>query len=280
MGQTYHQLNEDEDANANVGRVNNTTPSSQPQQQTPPRSTPHELIYPSQQQLQQPQQPPQQQQQSSQPPQFVPHHLPPHFRSHLQQPQQQQQQQYQPSHFTQTQQQQQEEEGEDTNQESGQQPQQQQQFSTPNFPSEIQNVWIQPNTVEPILPALLTLFVFPGLGQILVGQSRKGVWLTVISLIMGLIIGLLCMVYIGLLLIIVPFVWSILVSVDAYRIAQRIRDGYPVQHGECTNSVTKIGLNWFMNDPVFNNSVSSECPAEWVAAIQQVDQARMARNQV
>lgn len=85
---------------------------------------------------------------------------------------------------------------------------------------------IQPSTPKnPILCAVLS-FILPGVGQMLIGQTVKGVVLLVIAFGLYFILGMAC---IG---IILGLLEAAYVAVDAYFLAQKLNRGEPIKQWE------------------------------------------------
>lgn len=80
---------------------------------------------------------------------------------------------------------------------------------------------------DPILICLLSVLLV-GLGQIVLGQTAKGIMLLLGALFGGCVIGVLTM---GLGLILVPIIWLVS-GIDAYRIATKLKEGQPVHKWE------------------------------------------------
>ena len=78
---------------------------------------------------------------------------------------------------------------------------------------------LQNKNLHPLL-ALLLHWLFPGLGHIVLGQSQKGIWIFVASLI-------------GTCLCCLPGIFiSILGFVDVYRVAEAVQQGAEVDENE------------------------------------------------
>lgn len=77
---------------------------------------------------------------------------------------------------------------------------------------------IQPSTPpkDPIVAALLSLILFGGVGQLYLGQQKKG-WILIVVWVLGWCTG-------G----IVTTVAAIVGAIDAYKIAEKLKAGQPV----------------------------------------------------
>jgi hypothetical protein len=131
------------------------------------------------------------------------------------------------------------------------------------------NHWVSPYITNPWI-ILLANLVQPGFGHILMGQTKKGFGILLLSIIGDSILFFLCFLWIGFL--ILPFVyifeyWVILY--DGWVLSKRLHEGIPVMEGECSTKWVKPGLSYFV-DPVFNHSVVDECPVEWINKIDEV----------
>ncbi|EFC41169.1 predicted protein [Naegleria gruberi] len=110
---------------------------------------------------------------------------------------------------------------------------------------------LPPNsTAEPILILLLN-FLFAGLGHLVLGQSGKGITYIVINFLLFFLIVLLSFVFIGICILPLQIVWWVMVMVDGYVIAQRLKEGKAVRKGECAFSITKFGVSLFESSEVF-----------------------------
>lgn len=80
---------------------------------------------------------------------------------------------------------------------------------------------------DPILMAVVSFFI-PWLGQILLGQVKKGIVMIVVTpVLLGIIAVLTC----GLGLIVLPFV-DVLAAVDAYLLAKKLKEGSGIDEWE------------------------------------------------
>lgn len=66
--------------------------------------------------------------------------------------------------------------------------------------------------VNPLIAAILS-FIIPGLGQIIAGETKKGIIFFVIALILGALSGVI--IFIG----VIYFIYAIYVAYDAYKLA-------------------------------------------------------------
>merc|ERR1712151_834923 len=124
--------------------------------------------------------------------------------------------------------------------------------------------WVEsaPLMTEPAIVALLNFFM-PGLGHLLIGQVEKGMFYIIETFIETFIISILSVVLIGLYLIPFALIFQVFVMIDGYKIAERMKRGYPVMKGECSNRIASLGLKLFIKGPVFVNSDPKSAPVEW-----------------
>ncbi len=80
---------------------------------------------------------------------------------------------------------------------------------------------------DPVMMCVLSVLLV-GLGQILLGQTAKGITLLVSVIFGGCIIGVLTL---GFGLILVPVIWLVS-GIDAYKIASKLKEGTPVRKWE------------------------------------------------
>lgn len=85
---------------------------------------------------------------------------------------------------------------------------------------------VQHSTVSPVAAALFSFFI-PGVGQFMNGQASKGVLLMLAGIVFGIITGMALPIS-GLIRLGV----SIIAAIDAYRVAERRREGKPVRREE------------------------------------------------
>ena len=133
--------------------------------------------------------------------------------------------------------------------------------------------YVKVQGVEPALVLLCNL-VFPGLGHFVIGQQSKGAIYLVVSVVLTTILAVLCAFFIGIPLIPLVLIYNILVMIDGYVIADRIRKGYPVLKGECYCRITSWGVSLVeTKSPVFVHGSADE-PAVWQLQCRQVDRQR------
>eukprot|EP00761_Pharyngomonas_kirbyi_P011301 gb/GECH01011326.1/.p1 GENE.gb/GECH01011326.1/~~gb/GECH01011326.1/.p1 ORF type:complete len:312 (+),score=110.17 gb/GECH01011326.1/:1-936(+) len=138
--------------------------------------------------------------------------------------------------------------------------------------------WIHPKPAYPLLVAICS-FILPGVGHMLLGQHRKGLWLFVLSSLFSILMAIMSRgVFLALFHCFIFIIYSIILAIDAFRTAKRIRQGYPLYHGECDNVFVTALLkefSWMGKDtPVFNRRVAAECPSEWKSVIHYFDSQR------
>jgi len=69
------------------------------------------------------------------------------------------------------------------------------------------------NMVNPIIAAILS-FIIPGLGQIIAGETKKGLIFLVVAIVLGLLVGTISSM-IG----IISFIFALYAAYDAYQLA-------------------------------------------------------------
>ncbi|KAL0486993.1 mutL [Acrasis kona] len=124
-------------------------------------------------------------------------------------------------------------------------PQPQPAFANPAPLSGFSVEYIQPQGASPILAALLSFFVLPGVGHVYAGQHNKGLSIIIMYLILSFSVVLLCLLLIGYCLLPLLFVYNIFIALDVLNIANRLERGIPVKDGECTNTIATVGLGMF-----------------------------------
>jgi len=67
--------------------------------------------------------------------------------------------------------------------------------------------------VNPIIAAILS-FIIPGLGQIIAGETKKGLIFLVVAIVLGLLVGTISSM-IG----IISFIFALYAAYDAYQLA-------------------------------------------------------------
>jgi TM2 domain-containing membrane protein YozV len=132
-----------------------------------------------------------------------------------------------------------------------------------------QSSWVTPACSEPLI-VLLCNFIMPGLGQILLGQVKKGLFMMIFYMICNTVIILIAsFTGIGIILIPLLFIHWGVILLDGQILADRAKRGIPIMQGECATPWAKIGLSTFLApDPVFSNTKLEECPQEWISKMQ------------
>ncbi|KAG2381359.1 hypothetical protein C9374_006348 [Naegleria lovaniensis] len=131
-----------------------------------------------------------------------------------------------------------------------------------------QESYVNVQGVEPIL-VLLCSFLMPGLGHLIIGMQSKGAVYFIVNFIMGIIIAATSWIFVGLAFIPFVFVYFILIMIDSYVLADRLKKGYPVLKGECYFRVTSWGVSLLeKKSPVFVHGVDE--PLEWQQKCEQV----------
>ena len=85
--------------------------------------------------------------------------------------------------------------------------------------------------------------------------------------------AVLTIVLIGLLLIPIHLFFSIMVIIDGYKMAERMKKGYRIMKGECWSSFTAIGVSLVETSPVFVTGSGKE-PMEWKQMVAQVEASK------
>lgn len=146
-----------------------------------------------------------------------------------------------------------------------------------NYSSNSPNPWVQGKNMDPALVVVLNLLCL-GLGHILMGQERKGGSIIIATfgvsfavMIPVMLIAVLAAGPFGIFAVyaVIPLVWiwAIAVHIDGYKIAKRIKEGYPVQQGESINGFVSIGTGFLLGGrPRFHHN-SEQKPREWVEAV-------------
>jgi TM2 domain-containing membrane protein YozV len=109
--------------------------------------------------------------------------------------------------------------------------------------------------------ALVNLFA-PGLGTILLGQTKKGIALLLGHIILAILTAVLSYFLIGLLLWPIVILFYVFVVMDGLKVAERLKQGYPVMQGECYYLVSTWFVSFFVT-PVFVASNPAKCPQVW-----------------
>jgi hypothetical protein len=150
--------------------------------------------------------------------------------------------------------------------------QQQSYSSQPINPITFQNSsWVTPICSEPLLTLVLN-FVFPGLGQVILGQTKKGIFMMVVFFISEFFMILIITLTGGIGIILLPllFIHWCIILLDGQLLASRVKNNVPIMQGECGTVLAKPGLKYILSssEPVFSNSRFEELPAEWIVKMQ------------
>jgi hypothetical protein len=130
-----------------------------------------------------------------------------------------------------------------------------------------QGQWIQgyKGYMHPVVVTIINFFL-PGLGDLLIKQTEKGIALFVGFYITLVLLIALCFIIIGFFLLpFMVFLW-IIIMVDGWECASKLKKGFPIMKGECTNIVTAWYANKFKSGPVFVTSKPETWPPEYAAA--------------
>lgn len=68
--------------------------------------------------------------------------------------------------------------------------------------------------------------------------------------------------FIGICLLPILIVEAIVVIVDAFQMAKRLKEGFPIMQGECSMNLATYGLGLVMNGPFFVTN-DPQAPMEW-----------------
>ena len=131
--------------------------------------------------------------------------------------------------------------------------------------------WVQPSSSlfkDPAAVLVLNIMV-TGLGHMFMGQERKGIAYFITNIIAWI---LMTMSMVGILILPLFLYWHWMILLDGYTLAQRLRMGFPILKGECTNRWAKFGIGWMMgkNTILFNHNNIDECPQEWLDTMHQL----------
>jgi len=124
--------------------------------------------------------------------------------------------------------------------------------------------WIYPPPkFDPLVAAILDLFLC-GVGPILLGQVTKGAIIFIAFHIAIIISYVACYVVIGVVGVILCFVYKIFTVMDTINLGNRLKAGVPIMQGECSNSIALFSIKYFLTStPVFNNADPQTAPQEW-----------------
>jgi TM2 domain-containing membrane protein YozV len=119
------------------------------------------------------------------------------------------------------------------------------------------NYWISSTdsrmTDNSLAVLLANLFILPGIGHMLFGQTQKGVAYIIGSIIGGIIMVVLYLVLIGIFFLPCALVWNIAIALDGYWMCERLNRGVDIGQGECASSIAAMGLSSAIKGPVFVN---------------------------
>jgi hypothetical protein len=135
--------------------------------------------------------------------------------------------------------------------------------------------WVTPICSEPLLTLVLN-FVIPGLGHVVLGQIKKGIFMMVLFFISEFFMILIITLTGGIGLILLPllFIHWCIILMDGQLLASRLKNNVPIMHGECGTVLVKPGLSWVLSpEPVFSNSRFEELPSEWILKMQSLQQS-------
>ena len=124
--------------------------------------------------------------------------------------------------------------------------------------------WIQGyrGYMHPIFPTILNFFV-PGSGHLLIKQNGKAISLFISFYVFLVIVIAFGFIIIGFFLIPVIVALWLLIMADGWQLASRLRHGYPIMKGECTNSIIKFCSGMFKDGPVFVSGKPETWPEEY-----------------
>ena len=82
---------------------------------------------------------------------------------------------------------------------------------------------------NPILVAILNFFL-GGVGYFLIGQKTKGIWGTVVSIILWILSFVLGILIIPFVLLVI---WNVLLTIDGYKVASKLAGGESLDEFHC-----------------------------------------------
>jgi protein-S-isoprenylcysteine O-methyltransferase Ste14 len=95
---------------------------------------------------------------------------------------------------------------------------------------------ISKKDANPIVVAILN-FLLGGVGYFMIGQKSKGIWGTVIFIIIFSIcwvLGfILCWILVGFIFWLLPFIWSIITAIDGHKVATKLAAGESLDICHC-----------------------------------------------
>jgi len=133
-----------------------------------------------------------------------------------------------------------------------------------------QGYWIQgyKGYMHPLLVTLVNFFL-PGLGHVLIKQTGKGISLFVGFYVTLVIVIAFCFIILGFFAIPFFVILWILIMVDGWQCASKLRQGFPLMKGECTNRVIGFYAKLIKDGPVFVTSKPETWPEEYRARVSQ-----------
>ena len=131
--------------------------------------------------------------------------------------------------------------------------------------------WVQPKDIKTDSPVVIALlnFIIPGLGAILLGQIKKGIYFIIILLVLHLLFLLMVIPFLNFIVFWVAVIGLLVLRVvtawDGYVVADRVSKGYSIMKGECgIPSAIFIGLSGLEKDSkIFSCNNPNEAPPEW-----------------
>jgi len=116
--------------------------------------------------------------------------------------------------------------------------------------------------LDPTL-VLVCSFIMPGLGHLVIGQQSKAALYFVTHFLMSILTAaLMFLFFTGVLIIPIQLIYLIMVMIDSYYVAERLKKGYAVMKGECWSRFTAAGVSLIeKKSPVFVYGVNE--PLEW-----------------
>lgn len=132
-----------------------------------------------------------------------------------------------------------------------------------NPQNKFEDDWIYPTAGKDFVPMTALLgFLFPGLGTIYIGQLAKGLVHIFATIFLHVICLLLAPILVGLILYPFALVYMLFIFLDGIKVADRLKNGYPVMKGECYYSIATWGVGAFVK-PIFNATNVNNCPQVW-----------------
>lgn len=137
-----------------------------------------------------------------------------------------------------------------------------------------QGQWIQgyKGYMHPIIVTIINFFL-PGIGHLVIKQTEKGIALFAGFYITLIVLIALCFIIIGFFLLpFMLFLW-VIIMVDGWGCASKLKRGLPIMRGECTNIVTAWYADKFKSGPVFVTSKPETWPPEYAATVAAISYA-------